>query len=107
MHPAPQGRAHWAPAQARSFSGTGSPFRISRCSAKARSLSTIDHAPKIGALDGGPARYAELRDALGKVDPRQIAVAQDKPSIYVSIALDQARITIDGAAVDRYTAIDF
>lgn len=64
-----------------------------------------------GAPDGAKRKDAlvyleRLRDALGKIDPRQIAVAQDKPSIYVSIALDQARITIDGAAVERYAAID-
>ncbi len=64
-----------------------------------------------GAPDGAKRKDAlvyleRLRDALGKVDPRQIAVAQDKPSIYVSIALDHARITIDGAAVERYTSID-
>lgn len=64
-----------------------------------------------GAPDGAKRKDAlvyleRLHDALGKVDPRQIAPAQDKPSIYVSIALDQARITIDGAAVERYTRID-
>jgi PEGA domain len=64
-----------------------------------------------GAPEGAKRKDAlvyleRLRDALGKVDPRQIAAAQDKPSIYVSIALDQARITLDGAAVERYTRID-
>jgi hypothetical protein len=64
-----------------------------------------------GAPEGAKRKDAlvyleRLRDALGKTDPRQIAPAQDKPSVYVSIALDQARITIDGAAVERYTRID-
>jgi hypothetical protein len=64
-----------------------------------------------GAPDGAKRKDAlvyleRLRDALGKIDPRQIAAAQDKPSIYVSIALDRARITLDGAAVARYTSID-
>jgi hypothetical protein len=64
-----------------------------------------------GAPDGARRKDAlvyleRLREALGKIDPRQIAVAQDRPAIYVSIALDHARITIDGAAVERYRSID-
>jgi tetratricopeptide (TPR) repeat protein len=64
-----------------------------------------------GAPDGAKRKDAlvyleRLRDALGKTAPRPIAAAQDRPSIYVSIALDQAQITIDGAAVQRYTAVD-
>ena len=47
-----------------------------------------------------------LRDTLAKIDPAQIAVVRDKPSIYVSIALENARVTIDGSTVERNTAID-
>ena len=47
-----------------------------------------------------------LRDTLAKIDPAQIAVVRDKPSIYVSIAIENARVTIDGTTVERYTAID-
>lgn len=47
-----------------------------------------------------------LRDVLAKVDPQQIVVAQEKPSIYVSISLEHALITIDGKPVERHTTIE-
>jgi hypothetical protein len=64
-----------------------------------------------GAPDGAKRKDAlvyleRLREALDKIDPKQIVAARDKPSLYVSIALDHARITVDGVAVERYTAID-
>jgi hypothetical protein len=64
-----------------------------------------------GAPDGAKRKDAlvyleRLRDALDKVDPKQLVVVADRPSIYVSIALDRARLTVDGAAIERYTSID-
>lgn len=64
-----------------------------------------------GAPDGAKRKDAlvyldRLRDALDKIDPKQIMVVQERPSLYVSIALDHARLTIDGAAVERHTTID-
>jgi len=64
-----------------------------------------------GAPDGTKRKDAlvyleRLRDALDKIDPRQLVAAAARPSLYVSIALDRARITVDGVAVERYTAID-
>lgn len=46
-----------------------------------------------------------LRDTLGKLGAGP-AAAEEKPSIYVSISLADARITIDGQPVERYTAIE-
>ena len=51
-----------------------------------------------GAPDGAKRKDAlvyleRLRDARAKINPAQLAAAQDRPSIYVSIALDRARIT--------------
>jgi hypothetical protein len=64
-----------------------------------------------GAPDGAKRKDAlvyldRLRDALDKIDPKQIVAAKERPSLYVSIALDHARITIDGAAVERHTTVD-
>src|SRR5689334_17959406 len=64
-----------------------------------------------GAPDGAKRKDAlvyleRLRDALDKIDPRQIMVAQARPSLYVSIALDQAVITVDGKPVERHTSLD-
>lgn len=47
-----------------------------------------------------------LRDALAKIDPKQIVVVQEKPSIYVSISLEHALITIDGKPIERHTTIE-
>lgn len=47
-----------------------------------------------------------LRDTLSKIDPQQIRVAQEKPSIYVSIALENALLTIDGKPAERHTTIE-
>jgi hypothetical protein len=64
-----------------------------------------------GAPDGARRKDAlvyldRLRDALSKVDQAQIVAAQQKPSIYVSIALPDARVTIDGKGVDPNTSIE-
>jgi hypothetical protein len=64
-----------------------------------------------GAPSGAKRKDAQvyldrLDDLLKKVDPAQLVAAQQKPSIYVSIALDDARITVDGKAVERHTPID-
>ena len=47
-----------------------------------------------------------LEDLLKKIDPARLVAAQQKPSIYVSIALDDARITVDGKVVERHTTIE-
>ncbi len=64
-----------------------------------------------GAPDGAKRKDAlvyldRLRDALSKVDPAQLVAAQQKPAIYVSIALADARVTIDGKGVDANTSIE-
>lgn len=64
-----------------------------------------------GAPSGARRRDAlvyleRLRDALGKLDPQQVVIAQERPSIYVSIALDGAELTIDGEPIERHTAVE-
>src|SRR4051812_178486 len=64
-----------------------------------------------GAPDGARRKDAvvyleRLRDMLTKLAPGQLMVAKERPSLYVSIALDQARITVDGAPAERHTTID-
>lgn len=64
-----------------------------------------------GAPDGARRRDAlvyldRLRDALSRVDQAQIVAVQQKPSIWVSIALPDARVTIDGKGVDANTSIE-
>jgi hypothetical protein len=47
-----------------------------------------------------------LEEALKKVDPAQLVPAQQKPAVFVSIALDGARITLDGQAIDPNTPVE-
>ena len=47
-----------------------------------------------------------LEDTLKKIDPARLVAAQQKPSIYVSIALDDARIAVDGKVIERHTPIE-
>ncbi|MEO8701240.1 MAG: hypothetical protein ABI867_14410, partial [Kofleriaceae bacterium] len=51
-----------------------------------------------------------LRDILGRLEasgPKVVVVEKPQPpSIYVSVAIEGALITIDGKAVDRYTSLD-
>ncbi|HWO19485.1 MAG TPA: hypothetical protein VNO30_11945 [Kofleriaceae bacterium] len=47
-----------------------------------------------------------LGDALKKAEPAGAAVAQQKPSVFVSIALASARVTIDGKDVEANTSIE-
>lgn len=64
-----------------------------------------------GAPDGAKRKDAQvyierLEAALKTIDPARLVAAQQRPSIYVSIALDDARITIDGKIVERHTPIE-
>ena len=65
-----------------------------------------------GAPDGARRKDAlvyleRLRDARAKLDPAPAAVApREHPSLYVSIALDQAQLTLDGSSIQRHTTID-
>jgi hypothetical protein len=64
-----------------------------------------------GAPEGARRKDAQvyldrLAEALKKVDPAQLVVVQQRPSIYVSIALGEARVTVDGRAVEPNTAIE-
>jgi tetratricopeptide (TPR) repeat protein len=86
-------------------------YQVDRDPARLKRAIELYQAYVTGAPDGAKRKDAlvyleRLRDTLDKIDPRQIVAAKDKPSLYVSIALDQARITVDGNAVERYTAID-
>lgn len=48
-----------------------------------------------------------LDDLLKKIDPAQLVASQQlKPSIYISIGLETARLTVDGKAVERHTPIE-
>ena len=66
----------------------------------------------VAGAPGGPKLkdahvYLErLRDVLDKIGPGQIVAAQEKPSIYVSISLEHALITIDGKPIERHTTIE-
>ena len=86
-------------------------YQVDRDPARLKRAIELYQAYVTGAPDG-PRRkdalvYLErLRDALDKIDPKQIVVAKEKPSVYVSIALDRARITLDGQAIERHTSID-
>ena len=64
-----------------------------------------------GAPDGARRKDASvyldrLDDALKQIDPARLVAAQQKPSIYVSIALDRAQVTIDGKAAEPNTPIE-
>jgi hypothetical protein len=47
-----------------------------------------------------------LRDLEAKGGQVVIAPVKDTPSIYVSVALEQALVTVDGKAAERYTALE-
>jgi tetratricopeptide (TPR) repeat protein len=86
-------------------------YQVDRDPARLRRAIELYQAYVTGAPDGARRKDAlvyleRLRDALDKIDPKQIAVAKDRPSVYVSIALDRARITLDGATIERHTSID-
>lgn len=86
-------------------------YQVDRDPARLKRAIELYQAYVTGAPDGARRKDAlvyleRLRDALDKTDPKQIAVAKDRPSVYVSIALDRARITLDGATIERHTSID-
>jgi len=86
-------------------------YQIDRDPARLKRAIELYQAYVTGAPDGAKRKDAlvyleRLRDALDKIDPKQIKVVADKPSVYVSIALDGARLTVDGAAIDRYASVD-
>ncbi len=66
-------------------------------------------APNGSKREDAKAHLARLRDVLAKLEAsgqKVVIVEKTTPSIYVSVAVDGALITIDGKAVDRYTSID-
>ena len=86
-------------------------YQVDRDPARLKRAIELYQAYVTGAPDGARRKDAlvyleRLRDVLDKIDPKQIAVAKDKPSVYVSIALDRARITLDGTPIERHTSID-
>jgi hypothetical protein len=86
-------------------------YQVDRDPARLKRAIELYQAYVTGAPDGAKRKDAlvyleRLRDALDKIDPKQIKVVADKPSVYVSIAFDGARLTVDGAAIDRYTSVD-
>jgi hypothetical protein len=86
-------------------------YQVDRDPTRLKRAIELYQAYVTGAPDGAKRKDAlvyleRLREALDKIDPKQLVAARDKPSLYVSIALDHARITVDGAEVERYTSID-
>jgi hypothetical protein len=86
-------------------------YQVDRDPARLKRAIELYQAYITGAPDGARRKDAlvyleRLRDALDKIDPKQIAVAKERPSVYVSIALDRARITLDGTTIERHTSID-
>ncbi len=86
-------------------------YQVDRDPARLKRAIELYQAYVTGAPDGARRKDAlvyleRLRDALDKIDPKQLVVAKDRPSVYVSIALDRARITLDGATIERHTSID-
>lgn len=66
-------------------------------------------APSGNKREDAKAHLARLRDVLAKLEAsgqKVLIVEKTTPSIYVSVAIEGALITIDGKAVDRYTSID-
>lgn len=66
-------------------------------------------APSGNKREDAKAHLAHLRDVLANIEAsgqKVVVVEKTTPSIYVSVAIDGALITIDGKAVDRYTSID-
>lgn len=69
----------------------------------------LSGAPNGSKRDDAKAHLARLRDVLGKLEAsgqKVVVVEKTTPSIYVSVAIEGALITIDGKAVERYTSID-
>jgi hypothetical protein len=86
-------------------------YQVDRDPARLKRAIELYEAYVTGAPDGARRKDAlvyleRLRDALAKIDPRQIVAAVERPSVYVSIALDHAQITVDGVAVERHTSVD-
>jgi hypothetical protein len=66
----------------------------------------ITTAPTGPRLKDAHIYLERLRDTLSKIDPRQLVAAKEKPSIYVSISLEDALLTIDGKPAERHTTIE-
>jgi len=86
-------------------------YQVDRDPARLKRAIELYQAYVAGAPDGARRKDAlvyleRLRDTLDKIDPKQIAVAKERPSVYVSIALDRARITLDGVTIERHTSVD-
>ena len=86
-------------------------YQVDRDPARLKRAIELYQAYVTGAPDGARRKDAlvyleRLRDALDKIDPKQIVVAKEHPSVYVSIALDRARITLDGQVIERHTSVD-
>ncbi len=69
----------------------------------------IAGAPTGGKRKDALAHLERLREVLAKLEAsgqKVVIVAKQTPSIYVSVALETALVTIDGKSVDRYTSVD-
>lgn len=65
--------------------------------------------PEGGKRKDALAHLARLRDTLRDLESSgqpAVAVVSEPPSIYVSVALENALVTIDGKAADRYTGVE-
>jgi tetratricopeptide (TPR) repeat protein len=80
------------------------PARLNRAMALYKAY--LDGAPD-GARRKDALVYLDRLDgALKQIDPAQLVAAQQKPSIYVSIAIDRAQVTVDGKAAEPNTPIE-
>ncbi len=65
--------------------------------------------PKGGKRKDALAHLARLRDILSRIESsgqKVELVEKQTPSIYVSVALESALVTVDGKAVERYTSVE-
>lgn len=86
-------------------------YQADRDPAHLRRALELYRAYIVGAPDGAKRKDAEahgerLEEALKKVEPAPAAPVEQKPSIWVSIALPDAQITIDGKPVEPNTTIE-
>jgi hypothetical protein len=69
----------------------------------------IAGAPSGGKRKDALAHLERLREVLSKLEAsgqKVVVVEKTTPAIYVSVAVDDALVTIDGKSVDRYTSVE-
>jgi len=66
----------------------------------------VDGAPNGAKRKDALVYLDRMNEALKQIDPAQLVVAQQKPSIFVSIAVEHAQVTIDGKAAEPNTPVE-